>query len=68
MIEVDISGEKGNAFWLIAYAKDLVKQLNGIDKEYNSDEITNEMMSGDYNHLLNTFDRYFGDYVELTNR
>lgn len=68
MIEVDISGEQGNAFWLLGYARKLAKQLQEANDMYDPKKITEEMMSGDYNHLLNTFDRYFGEYVELKNR
>jgi hypothetical protein len=28
-------------------------------------QIQSEMMSGDYENLVNTFDKYFGDFVTL---
>ena len=59
-LEIDLTGTDGNAFVLIGYASRLSKQL-GLD----SKTIQSEMMSGDYEHLLTTFDKYFGDYVTL---
>jgi hypothetical protein len=59
-IEVDLSGPQGNAYWLIGYASKLSKQL-GLD----SKAIQAEMMQGDYEHLVQTFDKYFGEYVTL---
>ena len=63
-IVIDLTGPDGNAFVLMGYAKRLAKQLYpkglGFEKE-----IINEMMSGDYEHLLEVFDKHFGDYVIL---
>jgi hypothetical protein len=59
-IVIDLTGPDGNAFVLMAYAKKFAKQL-GIESE----PIIQEMMSGDYENLLNVFDSYFGDYVIL---
>jgi hypothetical protein len=41
-------------------ANKLAKQL-GLDK----DNIQKEMMSGNYEHLVNTFDKHFGNFVTL---
>jgi hypothetical protein len=57
---IDLTGTDGNAFVLIGYANRLAKQL-GLDK----DVIQKEMMSGDYEHLVNTFDKHFGHFVTL---
>ena len=57
---IDLTGPDGNAFVLLGYAKKFAKQL-----KFDSDKITNEMMSGDYEELLQVFDRYFGDFVIL---
>ena len=57
---IDLTGPDGNAFVLLGYAKKFAKQL-----KFDSDKITNEMMSGDYEELLQVFDRYFGDIVIL---
>lgn len=59
-IEIDISGSAGNAFVLMGHARSYAKQL-GLDP----DQIMEEMKSGDYDNLLSTFDRYFGEYVDL---
>jgi hypothetical protein len=44
----------------MGYASNFAKQL-GLDKE----KIINEMMSGDYENLLQVFDGYFGSFVIL---
>lgn len=59
-IVIDLTGSDGNAFALIGYAKKFAKQL-GLD----FDEIREEMTSGDYENLVQTFDNYFGDYIIL---
>ena len=60
---IDLSGPDGNAFALMGHAKNLARQI-GLD----SGQILKEMHSGDYDNLVNVFDRYFGSVVELTNR
>ena len=59
-IEIDLSGPQGNAFYLMGVAQDLSKQL-GLD----SKSIIDEMMSGDYENLINVFDSNFGSIVTL---
>lgn len=59
-IVIDLTGPDGNAFALMGYANRFAKQL-----KLPSEKITSEMMKGDYEHLLHTFDKYFGDYVIL---
>ena len=59
-ISIDLTGPEGNAFVLIGTANNLAKQL-GLDGQ----KIRFEMTSGDYEHLVNTFDKYFGEYVTL---
>ena len=59
-IVIDLTGPDGNAFALMAYANRFAKQL-GLDGK----AITNEMMSGDYENLLEVFDKNFGDFVIL---
>ena len=63
MTQIDITGQDGNAFALLGYAKRFAKQL-GLD----ADAIINEMMQCDYEELLDTFENYFGDFVELVGR
>jgi len=60
---LDLAGPDGNAFALMGHAKNLGRQI-GLD----TDKIIKEMQDGDYDNLVNVFDRYFGSVVELTNR
>jgi hypothetical protein len=57
---IDLTGPDGNAFALMGYARRLAKQLG---EDPNS--ILDEMMSGDYENLINVFEMYFGDFVIL---
>ena len=59
-IEIDLTGPNGNAFYLIGTAKNLAKQL-GLDGK----AIQLEMMQGNYEHLVNVFDKHFGEFVTL---
>jgi len=59
-IEIDLTGPQGNAFVLMGMATNLAKQL-GLDGK----AIVEEMMSGDYEHLVQVFDREFGHFVIL---
>lgn len=63
---IDLSGPDGNAFVLMGYAKDLGRQIGMISGEI--EKMLTEMKSGDYNDLVDTFDKYFGKVVELQNR
>ena len=57
---IDLTGPQGNAFYLLGVASKYARQLG-----LNSNEIINEMKSGDYEHLIEVFDSYFGDFVIL---
>ena len=57
-IVIDLTGPDGNAFALMGLASRLAKQL-GIKNP------TAEMMSGDYENLLEVFDKHFGEFVIL---
>ena len=59
-IEIDLTGPDGNAFVLIGTAGNLAKQL-GLDGK----AIRTEMMAGDYENLVNVFDKHFGHFVTL---
>ena len=59
-ITIDLMGPQGNAFFLLGTASNLAKQLG-----LNSDEICEEMKSGDYENLVEVFDNYFGSIVTL---
>tara|TARA_Y100000389_G_scaffold199545_1_gene238131 strand:- start:4141 stop:4377 length:237 start_codon:yes stop_codon:yes gene_type:complete len=65
-IIVDLTGQDGNAFCLIGLANDLCKKLKREAKlNYNFDNIYKDMTSGDYENLVQTFDKYFGSFVVL---
>ena len=57
---IDLTGPQGNAFVLLGYAKQFARQL-----KLDGNKIVNEMTEGDYEHLVETFDKYFGEYVIL---
>jgi len=57
---IDLTGPEGNAFCLMGYAKKFARQL-----DLDANQIIEEMKSGDYENLVTTFDKYFGDYVIL---
>ena len=61
-IIIDLTGPDGNAYALMALAKRFATQLGWVDK---GEALINEMMSGDYEHLLEVFDNAFGEYVIL---
>lgn len=62
-VTIDLQGPDGNAFALLAYAKDFGKQL-GLSKEKQS-AISKEMRSSDYKNLVTVFDREFGTFCDL---
>jgi hypothetical protein len=57
---IDLDGPNGNAFYLLATACKLSKQL-GLDNK----AIEKDMKSGDYLNVLKVFDDNFGDFVVL---
>ena len=57
---IDIDGPNGNAFYLMAVARDFSKTL-----DLDEDEILADMKTGDYLNLLNVFEDNFGDFVVL---
>ena len=57
---IDLTGPEGNAWVLLGYANRWGNQL-GLDTK----KIQEEMMSGDYENLVHTLDKYFGEYVIL---
>tara|TARA_Y100000389_G_scaffold203897_1_gene253994 strand:- start:1122 stop:1337 length:216 start_codon:yes stop_codon:yes gene_type:complete len=59
-IIIDLTGPDGNAFALMGYANRFARQI-GIDPE----PILAEMQSGDYENLLDVFDKNFGSFVIL---
>ena len=57
---IDLSGPQGNAFWLLGAARKYAEQLN-----LDWPAIDEDMRSSDYKHLLEVFEKHFGDYVIL---
>jgi hypothetical protein len=60
-LEIDLTGEHGNAYVLLGYASSFCKQLKMSEED--SLRIQNKMKSGDYENLLNVFDTHFGHLV-----
>lgn len=59
-IVIDLNGPEGNAFYLISLASRLAEKI-GLDEN----AITADMMSSDYDHLIEVFDQHFGEIVIL---
>lgn len=59
---IDLTGPAGNAYALLGIAKDAFKDL-GRAAEWP--KICTEMMSGDYENLVQVFDRELGAYFIL---
>lgn len=57
---IDLSGPEGNAFVLMAYAERWSRKL-----DIEPGLVASEMRSGDYEHLLEVFEKYFGNYCIL---
>lgn len=55
---VDLTGPAGNAFALLGQARHWAKEL-----ELDPAPILAEMQEDDYEHLVNTLEKYFGEYV-----
>ena len=62
-IVIDLTGPDGNAFALLAYANRFAIQL-GYTPQQRCD-LNTEMIGGDYENLLEVFDKAFGDFVIL---
>ena len=60
---IDIDGPNGNAYYLMAVARDFCKKL-----DLDEDEILADMKSDDYLNLLKVFEDNFGDFVVLQTR
>lgn len=62
-IEIDLTGPQGNAYFLLGTASKLGREL-GWDRE-DIEILLRQMRRSDYENLVNTFDKYFGDFVTL---
>lgn len=57
---IDLTGPDGNAYVLLAYAKSYCRELD-LDVK----QVQKEMTSGNYDNLVQVFEKYFGDFVIL---
>jgi hypothetical protein len=57
---INLNGPDGNAWCILGTGQSMAQNLS-IDFV----PISNEMMSGDYRHLVETFDKHFAKYVDL---
>jgi len=62
-LTIDLTGPDGNAFSLLGQATRFARQLKLGPRM--TLEILTEMKSGDYENLVEVFDKHFGDYVTL---
>jgi len=72
---IDLKGPQGNAFCLIGLGKQYIRQLreNGIwvsDHDevqimLDEEQFEKDATSGDYENLIETFDAYLGEWVDL---
>jgi hypothetical protein len=58
--KVKLIGRNGNAFAILGACKDAMKRAHFEEKDRKV--ILDEMMAGDYNHLLRTAMKYFDVY------
>ena len=63
LLEIDLTGPEGNAYYLLGYARSLGKELKWSKRAI--DIVVTMMMAGDYENLLEVFDHHFGDFVIL---
>lgn len=62
-IELDLTGPNGNAFIVVGTIAKLMRKL-----KFHPDQITavtKEMMSKDYEHLIATAEKHFGQYINF---
>lgn len=57
---LDLAGEEGNVFHLMAIALNVSKQL-----ELDGKAIINEMKASDYGNAVYVFNREFGDFYDI---
>jgi hypothetical protein len=63
-IEIDLTGPDGNAFVLLGTARKIARQFDRAGaNDIDIDDIIRDMRSGDYEHLLEVFEKHFGDLV-----
>ena len=63
MRTIDLRGPEGNAFALLGVARTWGRQL-GLDVK----AIQDDMQSGDYEHLVEVFEKHFSTVCELVGK
>ena len=61
-IVIDLTGPEGNAFYLMGIVRNTFNRSGATELGAS---IVEEMMKGDYEHLLKVFDMYLGDHYIL---
>jgi hypothetical protein len=61
-LEIDLTGPQGNAFYLMGVVQSTFNKSGAAEL---GESIIKEMKSGNYEHLLKTFDLYLGDHFIL---
>ena len=61
LVELDLTGPQGNAYYLLGVAKRFGEQLGYSDKRIKA--IQKVMLMGDYEGLVKVLDREFGHVV-----
>ncbi len=59
-IIIDLTGTQGNAYYILGVAENLCKQVGIYSKP-----LLDEMRSGDYENLIEVFDKKFGSVVTM---
>jgi hypothetical protein len=65
-LTIDLSGQQGNAFYLMGLVRSFGRQLS-LSKE-ETDSIIQDMKAGDYDHLVKVFARNFDVVVDIYNK
>jgi len=61
-VVIDLNGPQGNAYYLMGLVTSMYRRAGASEL---GEHIVNQMKSGDYEHLLKTFDLYLGDKFDL---
>lgn len=62
-VQIDLSGPDGNALALVAIAHNIGRQL-GKDKD-ELDAIRKDMLSSNYDHVVATLEKHYGDFIDI---
>lgn len=55
--QVNLAGEDGNVFSILGLCRKAARKAGWTDEQWK--KVQSEMMSGDYNHVLQTAMKYF---------